>query len=402
MLADGVPIREDAQVDFEKEGLLDGLKGEEREARRRLLEELLRRGAELAELKEAVAEDRLVLLPVERVVGGTYTAHDIEEKTGVDADVLVRIRRMLGLPQAEADERLFGEEDIEAAKSIKVFLDSGFREDAVAQITRVLGEAMSRLAVTVTGVFADTFLKPGDNEDEVALRFASLAEELTPSLTPILVAAFRAHLHETVSRGMLGQAERKAGQVSDEQEIGVCFADLVGFTRLGGELDVQEIGTMARQLADLANEVTKPPVRLVKTIGDAAMFVSREIGPLVDVALALVEATEDAGMPALRAGIACGAGIQRAGDFYGPSVNLASRVTGLARPGSVLCTREVREAAADEFSWSAAGRHRVKGLDKPVSLHRARRLGSGDEGTDGADAESDGDAEARTRTEDRR
>jgi adenylate cyclase len=359
-------------MDFEAAGLLDGLEGEDRAARQRLLEQLEDRGVGLKELKDAVAEDRLVLLPVEQVVGGRYTAQEIEERTGLSAEILLRIRRLLGLPAAEADEHVFGEEDIDAAKALKLFFDSGFDEDAIAQITRVLGEAMARMAATTTGAFADAFLKPGDSEDEVALRFATLAEQLTPQLTPVLVAAFRAHLHEAVRRGMLGRAEREAGQISDAQEVAVCFADLVGFTHLGGQLEVEELGTVAGRLGELATEVAKPPVRLVKTIGDAAMFVSREVEPLVEVAVSLVEAVEEAEMPALRAGVAWGPAIQRAGDFYGHSVNLASRVTGIARPGSVLCTEEVRDAAADDFEWSFAGRHRLKGVEGPVPLHRAR------------------------------
>jgi adenylate cyclase len=372
------------RMDFEAAGLLDGLKGEDRSARERLLELLADRGVELEELKAAVAEDRLVLLPVERVVGGDHTAREIEERTGLPAEMLIRVRRMLGLPNAEPDERVFADEDVEAAKATKLFLDSGFDEDEIAQITRVLGESMARIAATTTGAFADAFLKPGDNEDEVALRFATLADELTPSLTPIFVAAFRAHLHEAIRRGMLGRAEREAGQISDSQDLAVCFADIVGFTRLGGELEAQELGTVAGHLAELANEVNEPPVRLVKTIGDAAMFVSREAAGLVEVALSLVEAVDRAEMPALRAGVALGTAYQRAGDFYGHSVNLASRVTGIARPGSVLCTEEVRDAAPDQFDWSFAGRHKLKGVDGPVSLHRARRAAA----KQGSDAES--------------
>ena len=71
---------------------------------------------------------------------------------------------------------------------------------------------------------------------------------------------------------------------------------------------------------------------------------------------------QDAELPSLRAGIASGAATVRAGDYYGPSVNLASRVTGIARPGSVLCTQEVHAAAEDEFDWSSAGRHKLKGV----------------------------------------
>jgi adenylate cyclase len=91
-------------------------------------------------------------------------------------------------------------------------------------------------------------------------------------------------------------------------------------------------------------------------------------------------------LPALRAGVAHGSALMRAGDYYGHSVNVASRVTGIARADSVLCTQEVHDAAQGEFEWSFAGRHRLKGVAERVPLHRARRIGAP------ADASDDGDA----------
>jgi adenylate cyclase len=374
MLAEADSFREDDGMDFAAAGLLDGLDGEERASRKQLLQQLSADGVGLDELKTAVAEDRLALLPVERVLGGRFSSREIQERTGVPADLMLRIRRVQGLPEPGPDDRAFSEEDIEAARSTQLFLDAGLGEEAIVEITRVLGESMARLAATITATFVDAFLKPGDSEHEVAIRFASLAERLTPALNPVFTAAFKAHLRESVRRGMVGRSEREAGQIADAQELVVCFADLVGFTRLGGEVEARELGNVAGRLAKLAAEVTEAPVRLIKTIGDAAMFVSPEPGPLVAVALSLVEAVQKAELPSLRAGLASGPALLRAGDFYGHSVNLASRVTGIARPGSVLCSEDVRDAALEEFDWSFAGRHRLKGVLEPVPLYRARRL----------------------------
>ena len=361
------------RMDFDRAGLLDGLDGAEREAREQLLQRLADDGVSLDELKAAVDEDRLALLPVERVLGGSYTAAEIEERTGLPADLLLKVRGLLGLPVADEEDRVFSDIDVEAAKSQRLFLDAGFGEEAIAEITRVLGEGMSRLSATTTAAFVDTYLKPGDSEQDVALRFEALAQELAPKLAPVLQAAFNAHLRESVRRGMIGRAEREAGQIAGAQETAVCFADLVGFTRLGGEVEAWELGSVAVKLGELATAVAKPPVRLVKTIGDAAMFVSPKPGPLVEVALALLEGAQAADLPTLRAGVAVGPALPRAGDFYGHAVNLASRVTVVARPGSVLCTQEVRDAAPDEFEWSSAGRHKLKGVSSAVVLYRARQ-----------------------------
>ncbi len=359
-------------MDFESAGLLDGLDGEERAARLALLERLASDGVGLEELKRAAAEDRLVLLPVERALRGRYTVAEVARRADVSEQLVISMVRALGLAEPTADEEVFDEEDVEAFRSTKLFLEAGLAEDDVVQIRRVLGEGMSRLAATIALTFGDAFLQPGDAEDELALRFATMAQHLTPGLTPVLAAALKAHLRDNISRGILRPADREVGQITGSEDIAVCFADLVGFTRLGVELEGEELGTLAGRLAELAGEVAVAPVRLVKTIGDAAMLVSRDVAPLVRAALELVAATERADMPALRAGIAFGEASLRAGDFYGSSVNLASRVTGIARPGSVLCTQEVRDATAHEFDWSFAGRHRLKGVAHAVPLYRAR------------------------------
>jgi adenylate cyclase len=374
MLANVGVIREDAAMDVDANGLLDGLQGQERAARRKLLERLHEDGYSEADLIRAVRENRLALLPVERVLGGRYTAAELDERAGLPAGTMARIRRQLGLPQPTGEDRVYGDEDVEAAQSMKLFLDAGFGDERVDEITRVLGEGLGRLAATITASFVDTFLEAGESEDEVALRFAELADQLTPAFAPILVAGFTAHLRDSVQRGALGLAELEAGDIAGAQDMAVCFADLVGFTRLGGQVEVGELGTVAGRLATLAASVTQPPVRLVKTIGDAAMFVSPEPAPLVGVALRLVDAFEQEELPSLRAGIAFGPAMVRAGDYFGNSVNLASRVTGVARPGSVLCTREVRDASRDDFEWSAAGRHKLKGVSGPTPLYRARLL----------------------------
>ena len=124
------------------------------------------------------------------------------------------------------------------------------------------------------------------------------------------------------------------------RQVWVAFADMVGFTRLGERIDPHDLGGLVTRLTDLALETVAAPVRLVKTIGDAAMLVSPVPGPLVEAALTLVERADEQGdgFPPLRAGLAGGVALSRGGDWYGRPVNLASRVTAVARAGSVLAT----------------------------------------------------------------
>jgi adenylate cyclase len=150
--------------------------------------------------------------------------------------------------------------------------------------------------------------------------------------------------------------------------MSIAFADLVGFTRMGEQVPAEELGEVVERLEHVAAGLVEKPVTFVKTIGDAVMLVSPTPDPLLDVALRLVEAD----LPQLRVGIACGAALERAGDWYGSPVNQASRVTSVARPGSVLTTAGVRENAEREWAWSFARERRLKGVGE-VKLFRARR-----------------------------
>ncbi|HEY2603825.1 MAG TPA: adenylate cyclase regulatory domain-containing protein [Thermoleophilaceae bacterium] len=365
-------------VDYEAEGLLGGVEGDEREARRELLDVLVADGATLDELKRAVAEDRLALLPVERVLAGEgkYTAGEVAELSGLDPDFQDRLFRALGLALADPDDRVYGDEDVEDARTVTRFLEAGFSEDTVLEVCRVLGDSMARVAATVGGVVGQTLVQPGDTERDLGLRYAQVTRELGPQLEPLIVHVLKRHQVENAKRVVVSRADIAAGSLRGAMEIGVLFADLVDFTRLGEDVDPAELGQVAGRLTDLALEVTVPPVRLVKNIGDAVMLVSpRDVDALLETALSLLERAESAGeeFPQVRIGIACGEALGRAGDWYGRPVNLASRVTAYARPGTILATNEVRDGARGGYGWSKAGIRRFKGIREPVGLLRVRR-----------------------------
>ena len=167
------------------------------------------------------------------------------------------------------------------------------------------------------------------------------------------------HMMETEA---VNAAERAAGKpLPGARLVTVAFADLVGFTRLGEVVSAEELGHLAGQLGGLARDLTAPPVRFIKTIGDAVMFVCPEPAPLLDTVLKLVEVVDtDNDFPRLRGGVACGMAVSRAGDWFGSPVNVASRVTGVARPGAVLVADSVRDAARR--------RHRLPvGVRRPAS-----------------------------------
>jgi adenylate cyclase len=140
-------------------------------------------------------------------------------------------------------------------------------------------------------------------------------------------------------------AERAAGELPGARAVTVGFADVAGFTRLGEALPPEDLHRLASRLAKLAREVAVAPVRFIKSIGDAVMFVSTDPAPLLSAALDLTAAAAAAGLPQLRIGVASGKAISRAGDWFGSSVNVASRVTSAAEPGTVLVTESTRNEA---------------------------------------------------------
>ncbi|HWB69389.1 MAG TPA: adenylate cyclase regulatory domain-containing protein, partial [Solirubrobacterales bacterium] len=367
-------------IDFEAEGLLDGVEDGDREARRALLEELAADGATLEELRDAVNAGRLTLLPVERALAGDgprYSAREIAEIVGIDLELLRRFSAALGIPYTDPDEPRGTEADLEAARRIKAFRDAGLPEDGMLQVARTIGMGMSRIAEANRELVIKTVAQPGDSERDLALRFAAAAEFMMPLVGPTLVHALQANMLEQIRRDVIATANLAAGDLGGTATLTVCFADLVEFTRLGEEIPAEELGMVAGRLEEMASAVSEPPVRLVKTIGDAVMFVSPDASAMLAASLDLIDAAEAEGeeFPWLRAGLACGPVLPQSGDYYGSPVNLASRITGVARPGSVVVGEAVKEAVGEGYSYTFIGERRLKGIDSRVKLFRARRAG---------------------------
>jgi adenylate cyclase len=368
-------------IDFEAEGLLEG--ADDRDARLELLRTLEQEGFSLEELREAAAHDRLALLPMERVLAGEgklFTREELAEETGLDQDFLDQAARALGVPVREPAERAITEEELELSRSAKALLDAGLSPESFLELTAVMSRSMQNVAGSLTAVFGEAFLHPGDTERDLGLRYAEALRNLGPLAAPTLQHMLNLRLREQMREAVISQAELQSGQLAGSQPVTVGFVDIVGFTRLGEDVAPEDLGTVVRSFERAVASAVEPPVRLVKTIGDAAMLVAPEPRPLVDAVLGLVERSrEDDGSPLLRGGVASGEALPRAGDWYGRPVNLAARLTGFARRGSVVASSEVREAAGDDgYDWSAAGSRRFKGVRGSVDVYRVRPAGASD------------------------
>ncbi len=368
----------ETQIDFAAEGLLDGLEGEARAQRLALLEALADEGVALSELRRTTATGTVIFLPADRVIVGPerYTATEVSERSGVELDFLVAARRAMGLPIPEPDEAVYTEAELESAARTLVAREAGISDEEILELLRVLGRGLSQAAESLRALPLKLVLEPGMSERELAARYGEAAAALYPMVDPLISNVLALHLRHTAQSEVISALERGGGRLPGSREVAVCFADLVGFTRLGEEVPPDELGRLAERLEALATDAAKPPVRLVKTIGDAAMLAAPDPEPLLEAALELIDAADAEGedFPQLRAGAALGLALPRAGDWFGRPVNLASRITAIARPGSVLAEREVRESAAEAYGWSFAGERRLRGIREPVRLFRARRL----------------------------
>ncbi|MEW5808510.1 MAG: adenylate/guanylate cyclase domain-containing protein [Actinomycetota bacterium] len=365
-------------VDLEAAGLLDGLEGDARAERAELIPWLLERGVSVEQIR---ASSSPMLLASRRVIGddGVYvSAREAAEKYDVDLQLFERIQRAMGLPRIEdPDAAVLLRADAEAAKFTRDFLAAGIDPDELVQITRLLGDGVARAAEAMRYAALAAVIRPAASELEVAQASEKLVAELAPLLGPLIQDVLLLQLRHAIETEAVNAIERAEGQhLPGARLVTIAFADLVGFTKLGEALPPEDLERLAQRLADMTREVAVAPVRFIKTIGDEVMLVSPEPVPLLEAVLRLVDATDDDGdFPRLRVGLATGMAVSREGDWFGSPVNLAARVTGAARPGSVLVAESAREAIGDDdrFTWSFAGARHLKGIKSDVKLFRARR-----------------------------
>ncbi|KZS67693.1 adenylate/guanylate cyclase domain-containing protein [Mycobacterium ostraviense] len=365
-------------VDRDIADLLDGLDGTARAERAELIEWLLEQGITADEIRLA---NPPLLLATRRLIGddGTYvSAREISETYGIDLTLLQRVQRAIGLARVDdPDAAVHMRADGEAAATAQRFVELGLNTDQIVMVVRVLAEGLSHAAEVMRYTALSAIMRPGVSEVQIAQASQALVGRMVPLLGPMIQDMLFMQLRHMMETEAVNAGERAAGKpLPGARQVTVAFADLVGFTKLGEVVSAEELGLLAGRLAELARDLTAPPVRFIKTIGDAVMFVCSDPVPLLDTVLKLVEVVDtDAAFPRLRAGVASGMAVSRAGDWFGSPVNAASRVTGLARPGTVLVADSVWESVGDGagFEWSFAGTRRLKGIKNEAKLFRVRR-----------------------------
>jgi adenylate cyclase len=385
-----------AEGDYERAGLLDGLSGDERRIRVSVLESLAADGVDIETMRDAIERDRLGLLLLERTLRPEdgHSLVDVCRIADIDADVVRRWFQALGRPLApDPNEPMYTDEDVEIAQRIHRYRSLGFSDEEMMPVVRAIGRGVLNIADALGGLLGEALLRPGEPEPEMALRYAGEARRIVEDDSLHLVHLVAAALADRIRSHALAVEESSAGRLQGAQEVTVCFADLVGFTDLGESVSAVELSEVAEMLSACATEVSAWPVRLAKVIGDAVMLVSPDPTALVRTAVDLVEEWSDPrdGRPGLRVGVAMGVGVPHAGDWFGPPVNLASRVTETARPGQVTVTAAVHDAVVaaggddPPLRFRAAAPRKFKGVRGAQRLYRVQRRPTGSRGNGAPD-----------------
>jgi adenylate cyclase len=312
---------------------------------------------------------------LERAILGAkpeLTAQEVADAVGVTRDEAQRLWRALGFPDP-GDDVAFTRADLDALRLVHQAVEQGDLDTETAtRLTRAVGHTTARLAdwqVSTLAEHVEGQTRPGASRLASAL---NLSEAVAPAFEQLLVYAWRRHLAAAVSRiEALGAAEEDLLTA----ELTVGFADLVSFTQLTNGLDDDALATLVESFETrCADVVTARGGRVIKTLGDSILFVADQPVEAVEIALGVVdEIGPDPDLPDVRIGLATGIVISRFGDVFGPPVNLASRLTTVARRNRVIADQATVEALPEEgYDTRVLPPRRLRGFGtvEPITVRR--------------------------------
>jgi adenylate cyclase len=328
----------------------------------------------------AEADGTLFLAVIERLVAhedAEFTLEDLVARTGL-GDEARRFWRALGFPDPAPGEAVFTAADVEMLQFVDAMIRLGYVEHGNAvQLTRVIGLAMQRVAQAQVDAIVERMAHDDPAADP---ELAALRAESAVSIMPrVLEYAWRRHLQSAVRRSTIGEDVGEEGPAPRA----VGFADLVGFTDISQQLDDRELAAVVDRFETTAYDIVSSlGGRVVKMIGDEVMFEVSDPAAGVLIGLGLSDAfRQDDSINDIRVGLAHGPVLAREGDLFGPTVNLASRLVGIAYAGAVVVDHDVRDALVDDarFAFKSLRARNLKHIGR-VHLYAARRAGDTSEG----------------------
>jgi len=334
--------------------------------------ELLRYLLSLGATVDELVEHRDGLPGLASVVGirggAAMTLAATVDASGLSEGKVLALTRAAGFPVPGPDDRVSAAGFVEMASGLAA-AEQLFGEEAVLQLVRVMGSAMSRVADAIVSAFLVNVEPAARGEDPVGLAVARANAEaaaLLPFVGSALDTLLRQHL--LPARRTILVDELDAGV--ETQRLAVGFVDLVGSTALAQRLSTRELGAVLTEFEnEAADAVTASGGRVVKLIGDEILFTAPDERAACAIALQLAATfTGHPRVPPTRGGVAAGHVLLRDGDVFGPVVNLAARAVKLAEPGELVATNEVLAAAG--LAGEPVAVPNLKGFDVAVSLRR--------------------------------
>ncbi len=294
----------------------------------------------------------------------------------VDPELARRLWRALGFPEP-GDRQAFGSADVAAFEQVRAAVDADLlTEDTVLRLARALGVTMARLADWEVATLVDEMerdVQDGRTESRLGVAL-SLAEHVAPRFEEILVQVWRRHLTAAAAR-MEAIGAKDAELRTTTMTVG--FADLSRFTTLTNQLDDEALGSLVEKFEERgADVITVGGGRVIKTLGDAVLYVTLDPIMATRIALELVStvgARDD--VPAIRVGLATGSVVSRLGDVFGPPVNLAARLSHVARANRVLVDEATAAAIGPEFATRALPPRPLRGFGNVSPLTVTQRRG---------------------------
>jgi adenylate cyclase len=308
------------------------------------------------------------------------TFQQLSEKTGVPVELLMVTREAVGSAQpAPAD--LVREDELLIAPFVEAQFKAGFRPNSTERLLRVTGDSLRRIAEAEADWWYTEILEPGvaagTNVGELANE--ETAKQLTALSDQALLATLHAQQMHTWTANIIRSIEvvlaREGIQSRLERPPAMCFLDITGYTRLTQERGDAAAAQLAGELALLVQRTSvQHGGRPVKWLGDGVMFYFRDPGPGVMAALEMVDGAAAAGFPPAHVGLHAGPVVFQGGDYFGQTVNVASRIAEYARPGEVVVSQAVVEASAGAgVRFSQIGPVELKGVAGAMQLHSAQR-----------------------------
>ncbi|MGK5531724.1 adenylate/guanylate cyclase domain-containing protein [Streptomyces sp. URMC 129] len=314
----------------------------------------------------------------EALLGGErkYTRKQVADLAGVPLERVHRLWRALGFAAAGDDDVIFTDADVEAAKVGYDFVGSGLIDQELdAAMTRALGHFLSRLAEWQVQVVWDWLVKQeGMNVDEFDI--ARVVEATMPTMERLQNYVWRRHLVAFAGRALA----LEAGADAEERTQVIGFVDMVGYTRLTRQNDEHTLLNLLERFEALASDtISEHHGRIVKMIGDEVLFVADSPEDAIEIAFALGErARQDGGIPELRTGLAQGRVLHRLGDVFGEVVNIAARLTSIARPDTILIDTNLADSVRGDRSYELRSlRASVRGYNRLKAYALRRRENTG-------------------------